>query len=128
MNFGGMSLETLILQNKEKRKMKKANLTIIATIVAVLFVTMLAFQPVITEAGNGVMPPAATPTPKSKIAPCPVGDNKSKVKGKPAAQSTVTSLGRENSIECLKAKSSPKAAPYNLGDTGTHRQRRRRAQ
>lgn len=47
--------------------MKKANLTIIATIIATFGITMFAFQPT-TEAGNNVLP-SATPSPRKKQLP-----------------------------------------------------------
>ena len=43
--------------------MKKANLTIIATIIATFVISMFAFQPTTTEASNNVSP-TATPSPR----------------------------------------------------------------
>jgi hypothetical protein len=45
--------------------MKKANLTIVATIIATFVISMIAFQPTATEASNNVSP-AATPSPRGK--------------------------------------------------------------
>ncbi len=45
--------------------MKKANLTIIAIIIATFVFSMFAFQPTTTEAGNNVLP-SATPSPRKK--------------------------------------------------------------
>ena len=45
--------------------MKKANLTIIACIIAILVFSMIAFQPTTTEASNNVSP-TATPSPRKK--------------------------------------------------------------
>ncbi len=45
--------------------MKKANLTIIATIIATIVISMFAFQPTTTEASNNVSP-SATPSPRTK--------------------------------------------------------------
>lgn len=46
--------------------MKKANLTIIATIIATFVFSMFAFQPTITEANDNVSP-TATPSPRKMI-------------------------------------------------------------
>ena len=46
--------------------MKKANLTIIATIIATLVISMFSFQPTVAEASNNVSP-TATPSPCRKL-------------------------------------------------------------
>ncbi len=45
--------------------MKKANLIIIATIIATFVISMFAFQPTATEASNNVSP-TVTPSPRAK--------------------------------------------------------------
>ena len=52
--------------------MKKANLTIIATIIATFVISMFAFQPAKAEAGNGVVP-NAMPTPRKIKPKKPIG-------------------------------------------------------
>ncbi len=60
--------------------MKKANLTIIATIIATFVISMFAFQPTTIEAGNNVSP-TATPSPRGKL-PKPIQSPATKVKTK----------------------------------------------
>ncbi len=77
--------------------MKKVNLTIIATVIATFVVSMFAFQPTATEAGNNATP-SATPR---------------RIRGIPApTPSPIT-------------RSKTKTATTNLGDTATHERRKR---
>jgi hypothetical protein len=94
---------------KGAKTMTKANLTIIATIIATFVISMIAFQPTAIEASNNVSP-TATPSPRN-------------IKKMPRQQIEVendeTHLTRKVTTK-IKAKK-PMA---NLGDTATHERRK----
>jgi hypothetical protein len=61
-------LDFTIKYKMEKTKMKKFNLTVIATIIATFFMAMFAFQTVTTEASSYAVP-NFTPSPRTKRTP-----------------------------------------------------------
>ena len=88
--------------------MKKANLTIIATIIAAFGITMFAFQST-TEAGNSVLP-SATPSPrKIRKIPAPTPSPITKIK---ARKTSVREGGANNTTHRTRQKN-PTGLVYN---------------
>lgn len=83
--------------------MKRVNLTVITILSAALFIAMLAFQPTNTEASSSSIKPSPVPTQKRrKPVASPTVVTNPKIKNpQPCSEASV---GRENSIECLKTK------------------------